>query len=327
MQPLAKGRLHAPRSESGSFPTMLLLTGATGEVGTALLPRLLGDGYAVRCLVRDPRRLGTQRVRVQIALGDLADPPSFRNAMRGIDTVVHLAASIRDQEAGSIEELNGIASWRMVEAAREAGVRRFVFFSALGASTHSRGRFFRAKALAEQAVNESGLSSIVFAPSLVYAPHDRWLTLLERMSALGFTPISGRGRATFQPIWAEDVADCVLSALRESGSGSAADGGDRGRQVPGVRRYELAGPQTLTLDELARVALRALGRSDTLLHVPSALAFRTLSMLDASLGSRMLPSADEIELLEVPMVCARGTADAQALGVAPRRLQAVLSAA
>ena len=118
---------------------MLLLTGATGLVGSALLRRLIAEGTPVRCLVRDPRRLGAQRVRVQIALGDLTDPPSFRNAMRGVHTVVHLAASIRDQPRGSIEELNGIATWRMVRAAQRAGVERFVFFSVLGASTASSG--------------------------------------------------------------------------------------------------------------------------------------------------------------------------------------------
>jgi uncharacterized protein YbjT (DUF2867 family) len=63
---------------------VLLLTGATGLVGSALLRRLTAAGEPVRCLVRDPRRLGPDRVRVQIALGDLADPPSFRNALRGV---------------------------------------------------------------------------------------------------------------------------------------------------------------------------------------------------------------------------------------------------
>src|SRR5688572_13160845 len=116
---------------------MLLLTGATGTIGTALLRRLTARGTPVRCLVRDPRRLGAERVRVQIALGDLADPPSFRHALRGVDTVIHLAASIRDQPQGSIEELNGVATWRMVEAADRAGVEHFVFFSALNASRFS----------------------------------------------------------------------------------------------------------------------------------------------------------------------------------------------
>ncbi len=68
----------------------------------------------------------------------------------------------------------------MVQAAQRTGVERFLFFSALGAHTHSRARFLRAKALAEQAVQEAGVRSIVFAPSLVYAPGNRWLTLLER---------------------------------------------------------------------------------------------------------------------------------------------------
>ncbi len=337
---------------------MLLLTGATGEVGSALLPRLLSAGFSVRCLVRDPRRLGPQRVRVQIALGDLADPPSFRNAMRGVQTVVHLAGAIRDQPRGSIEELNAIATWRMVQAARQAGVRRFVFFSALGASAHHRCRFFRAKALAEQAVIDAGIDHVVFAPSLVYAPHDHWLTLLERLSLLGLTPVPGRGRAAFQPIWAEDVADCVAAALAadrgESGSPAADRGEDRtlapdrseGRtlvadQVEGrppasdrdqgegaarSRRYELAGPDTLSHDEAVRIALRSLGRRPALVHLPASVVAAALRALERAMGTKAPLTWDEAELLQVPMVAARGQADAEALGVRPQRMAAVLGA-
>src|SRR5205085_4801521 len=96
----------------------------------------------VRCLVRDPRRLGPERVRVQIALGDLSEPASFRNALRGVDTVVHLAAAIRDQPRASIEELNAVATLRLLHAAERAGAQRFVFFSALSATLHSQARFF-----------------------------------------------------------------------------------------------------------------------------------------------------------------------------------------
>ena len=295
---------------------MLLLTGATGLVGSALLRRLVGEGTQVRCLVRDPRRLGAQRVRVQIALGDLADPQSFRNAMRGVDTVVHLAASIRDQPRGSIEELNGIATWRMVRAAQRTGVERFVFFSVLGASTHHRARFFRAKALAEQAVAEAELRSTVFAPSIVYAPGDRWLTLLERMALLPAMPVSGRGRAKYQPIWAEDVADCVIAALRDA----PAPGDERNV----TERFDLAGPQTLSHDEIVRLVLRSQDRNRPLLHVPTPIVSRGLRLLEATLGQRAFATWDEAELMEVPMLSSRGTADVESLGVAPQAMRAVL---
>jgi uncharacterized protein YbjT (DUF2867 family) len=297
---------------------MLLLTGATGLVGSALLRRLIVEGRQVRCLVRDPRRLGAQRVRVQIALGDLADPQSFRNAMRGVDTVVHLAASIRDQPRGSIEELNGIATWRMVRAAQRQGVERFVFFSVLGASTHHRARFFRAKALAEQAVAEAELRSTVFAPSIVYAPGDPWLTLLERLALLPVMPVSGRGRAAYQPIWAEDVADCVIAALH-----APPPGGERN----GTERFELAGPQTLSHNEIIRLVLRAQNRGRPLLHVPTPIVSRGLRLLEATLGQRAFATWDEAELMEVPMLSARGTADVERLGVTPQPMGAVLPTA
>src|SRR5437868_14400591 len=120
---------------------MILLTGATGNVGSALLRQLTASGVRVRCLVRDPRRLGPERVRVQIALGDLANPASFRNALRGVDTVIHLAAAIRDLDGASIEEVNAVATARLLRAAERGGVKRFLFFSTIGASAHSPSRF------------------------------------------------------------------------------------------------------------------------------------------------------------------------------------------
>lgn len=315
---------------------MLLLTGATGLVGSALLRRLVAEGQPVRCLVRDPRRLGPQRVRVQIALGDLTDPPSFRNAMRGVDTVVHLAAPTRDQPRGSIEELAAIATWRMVEAAQRAGVEHFVFFSTLGASEHHRARLFRAKALAEQAVREAEMHSIVVAPSLVYAPGDRWLALLERLSLLPVVPVSGSGSAVCQPIWAEDVAACVMAALRGEADESAASEsevdsrsavdereGSMSRD-PVSERYELAGPETLSYDDVIRTALRALGRERPLAHIPTPLVSRALRLLERAVGTSAPVTWDEAELLEANMVSRRGATDAEALGVKPQPISAVL---
>jgi uncharacterized protein YbjT (DUF2867 family) len=304
-----------PAAGRNTVDEVILLTGATGTVGRALLARLTKRGDRVRCLVRDPRRLGVERVRVQIALGDLADPPSFRHALRGVDCVIHLAASIRDQPRGSIEELTGVATWRMVRAAERAGVGHFVFFSSLEAAPHAPARFFRAKALAERAVRESGLAHTIFAPSVVYSPGDPWLTLLQRMSLAPVMALSGAGRAVYQPIWAEDVADCVLAALGRAQDGATGD------------RHELAGPDTLTHEAMVRIALRSFGRPRPIVHVPVGVVRRALRATELLLGPAAFATWEEAELLEVSMTARRGTADAEALGVRPQAMAAVLGAA
>jgi uncharacterized protein YbjT (DUF2867 family) len=292
---------------------MLLLTGATGSVGSRLLPLLLERGEDVRCLVREPRRLGDRRVDVQIALGDLgemSDPYLVRQALRGVDTVVHLAATIRDQPPHRIEELNGLATVRLLRAAERSGVRRFVFFSALNASVAQRTRFFRAKWLAERAIASSPLETTIFAPSIVYDHSDPWVTLLRRFSFLPALPVSGAGKARFEPIWADDAARCVVAAL------------DRG----GRPRYELAGPDVLSYDEMSDLVSRIAGRPRSLVHLPLPLVRAGLIATRSVFGEAVFATWEEAELMEVPMVSERGTADAEELGVKPRRMVDVLEA-
>lgn len=295
---------------------MLLLTGATGSIGSRLLPLLLERGEEVRCLVREPRRLGARRVDVQIALGDLgemSDPYLVRQALRGVDTVIHLAASIRDQPPKRIEELNGLATVRLLRAAERSGVQSFHFFSAIDAEAAQRTRFFRAKWLAEQAVLTSPLRTTVFAPSIVYDHSDPWITLLRRFSFLPVLPVSGEGQAAFQPIWAADVARCVVAALEAE------------RDTDGLtRRYELAGPETLTYDQMSDLVSRIAGRPRPLVHVPLSLVRAGLIALRSLFGEAVFATWEEAELMEVSMTSDRGTADAQALGIDPRRMSDVL---
>jgi len=291
---------------------VLLLTGATGSIGSRLLPLLLERGEEVRCLVREPRRLGARRVDVQIALGDLgemSDPYLVRQALRGVDTVIHLAASIRDQPPKRIEELNGLATVRLLQAAERSGVERFHFFSALDAQAAQRTRFFRAKWVAEEAVLSSALQTTVFAPSIVYDHSDPWITLLRRFSFLPVLPVSGDGLARFQPIWAADAAQCVVGAL------------DAPEPQP---RYELAGPETLSYDQMSDLVSRIAGRPRPLVHMPLSLVRAGLIALRNLFGEAVFATWEEAELMEVSMVSERGPADAQALGVEPRRMGDVL---
>jgi NADH dehydrogenase len=127
-------------------------------------------------------------------------------------------------------------------------------------------------------------------------------------------PLSGPGRAAFQPIWAEDVADCLIAAL---------PGGDRADEAVGAR-FELAGPEVLTYEEIVRCALRSFGRRRLVVQLPRAFVKRTLKLVELLTGPAAFATWDEAELLEVPMISSRGTADAQLLGVEPKPIAAVL---
>jgi NADH dehydrogenase len=292
---------------------MLLLTGATGRVGSALLRRLARSGTPVRCLVRDPRRLGPDRVRVQLAIGDLADPSSFRNALRGVSTVVHLAASERDQPHGTIEEVDGVAVWRLLRAAERSGVEHFIFPSMLGATPWHRSRVLRAKALAEEAVAGADLRTTTLRCSLIYSPGDRQLALIDLLSLLPVVPVTATmARARAQPIAADDVAACIAALATAP---------------PGPERHavlELAGPQELTHREAVEEALRIKGHRRRVVPIPSQLLRRALGAYSALVGPVAFTSPDEADLLAATLVSERGTRDAEALGVRPRRLAEAL---
>lgn len=292
---------------------MILLTGATGSIGSRLLPRLIADGHQVRVLVREPRKLGAHRVDVQITMGDLrelSDPYLLRQAMRGVDTVIHLAASIRDQPPHPVEELNGLATVRLLEAAERTGVKRFVFFSALNASAVQRTRFFRAKWVAERAVANSGLDSTIFRPSIVFDHSDPWITLLRRFSFLPAIPISGNGKSRYQPVWADDVARAVNNSLEGDG--------------PGDHEYELAGPETMTYAEMSELVGKLAGRPRPVVRIPLQLVHLGLTAVHRLVGENAFATWQEAELMRVSMTTPRGPADLESLGVRPRSMEDVL---
>ena len=208
-----------------------------------------------------------------------------------------------------------MATLRLVRAAERAGARRFVFFSALGAEHHSRTRFFRAKALATDAVEASELETVVFAPSIVYAPGDPWITLLERFSYLPAIPVSGAG-----PL--------ALPADLGRGRGRLRDGRPVARTAdrrtaatswPGRRRSPTS--------RSCGWRCRANGRRRRLLNVPLPVVRGSLRALGRVAGPKAFATWEEAELMEEPMTTPRGTADAERLGVSPLPMDAVLGGA
>ena len=212
-----------------------------GRQGVGVHP---GRGGRARARTRArPRLLGPHRVRVQLAFSDLGDPHALRHALRGADTVIHLAATIRDQPPRRVEEVNGLGTLRLLRAAERAGVERFVFFSAMGATRFQRTRFFRSKALAEE---ECGNRRCTRRSS----PVDH----LRPRRSLGHDHAPARAATRTAGVW---IGAGEVPADLGTGRGAVH------RRLAGARgdaRYELAGPEILSHEEMVRLIAAAAGR-------------------------------------------------------------------
>ncbi|WP_210491310.1 NAD(P)H-binding protein [Patulibacter sp. SYSU D01012] len=289
---------------------MILLTGATGATGRRVLDRLLQRGHRVRCLVRNPARLGARRVDVQLALWNLTDTRMPGGAFRDVEAVIHLAGPLRDQPIGQLEELNATASWRLADAAAQAGVGHFVFASALGAGQAADCRFLRAKAVAERVVTDAGavggMPVSVVAPSLVLARGQRWASWAQALSLLPVVPVPAGSSGRSRPVAVGDVADAVLAVL-EGGAPPV------GRPA----RHEAAGPRQLAVQELVPAIHDVVGaRRRRTVALPPGL-------LNAAVAALERPGAadrEELAVLRCDTAGRRGTADLEALGIRPRGL-------
>jgi NADH dehydrogenase len=253
----------------------VLVTGASGLVGTHACRELAARGWKIRALVRDAEKAAARLAGIPVSLitADIRDRDGLAWAMVGTTAVVHLAAIAIERRGQSYEEVNAAATARLVRAALETGVHRFVHMSQNGASSSSPSRFLRSKGLAEDRVRESALEWTVLRPSVIFGPEDEFVNVLARLVRLSplVFPLPGGGRARFQPIAVGDVARAIGEAL------------DRSMTIGGV--YPLGGPAALTLRQMVERILVAMGERRLLVSVPVS-ALRPL----VAAGAQLLPN-------------------------------------
>jgi NADH dehydrogenase len=234
---------------------VILVTGATGFVGGHVVRALVDAGERVRALVRDATSAASlDGVDCELAQGDVTDPESLRAAAEGCTTVVHLVA-ILTGKPGDFDRVMTEGSRSLLDAARGAGVSRFVQMSALGTSEATKDSvpYYRAKWAIEEAVRSSGLGYAILRPSFVFAPDGGALAQFARIAKLApVTPVIGKGTQRLQPIWADDLARAVTLAVRRSDD----------------LLVEIGGPDVVDWNEFWSQLKAALGTRRPALHVP-----------------------------------------------------------
>lgn len=239
---------------------MILVTGATGFVGRALLPKLIETGHPVRCLLRPSRR--TPRLpaglSLQVAIAGLDDPRAMRAALAGVDTIVHLAGAEWRGGAADVTALDVGGTRALLDAALAARVERFVYLSHLGADRASAYPVLKAKGIAEEFVRQSGLGYMIFRSAMLFGAEDRFANVLAAVLKLspGFFLMPGDGRTALQPLWVDDLATCVEWSLSDPAYLN--------------QTFALGGPEFVTLRGLVDILMEVLGVSRAVISVRPA---------------------------------------------------------
>ena len=286
---------------------LVLVTGATGFLGRRVVPELLARRHQVRCLVHSPgrERLFDHR-EVEIHYGSVLNPESLGPAMHGVRSVVHLVGIIRTGRGSSFDRVHRQGTAIVAEAAKEAGAREIIYVSAMGATSDPKYPYLHSKRQAELHITSSGMDYTILRPSVIFGEGDEFLTALAGLVRLGpVAPVIGSGRNRMQPVAVEDVARCVADSV--------------GNSLVKGRTINLGGPHRLSYNDLLEEVALAMGRRLRLAHIPTALAWPAVALLQNVLPRPPVTTA-QLRMLGIRNV-AEGPDMEQAFGFTPKPLR------
>ena len=264
---------------------MILVTGGTGLVGAAVVKELASRGKPVAVMSRDAASIEKRfpDLGIEAREGDVTQPGSLKEAFAGIEAVVNSVqfpnSPIENRGKGwTFEQVDYQGTVNQVEAAKQAGVTRFVYVSGVGAAQDAAQHWFVSKWKAEEAVRTSGITHVIVQPTWVYGPEDvalnRFLGFAKR---LPFVPTFGNGQQLMQPIFVDDLARIIADALDKPEAND--------------QTFEAGGPDRLSMDDVVRTALEVAGKKRPIFHQPAAVGKLMATLLQLLPGPPLTPDS------------------------------------
>ena len=250
----------------------VVVTGASGFIGRRAVAAFARKSPEVRAYIRRPEAASDLRtVGAKVAVGGIRDLDTLEVVMEGAHTVCHLVGGLDLPDERAYEEANLGSVRAALEAARRAGVKRFLFLSYPGASPEASNAYLRLKGLAEDAVLASGLEHVIIRATHTYGPGSRWLEASLEQARRWPALVVGSGRQVIAPVFVEDLVAVLVAA------------DDRERVMSG--RFGLEGPDRMTADEFSDLLAR---RKRPKLHVGPRSAARLARLVGRRVSLTLL---------------------------------------
>ena len=269
----------------------ILVTGGTGFVGRHIIETLLIKGHEVVTLARNTEKAQRFISRdVVVVKGDVLDKESVKKAFPRIDAVIHIVGIIVEARGeGTFRQIHFEGTKNVVDAAIEAGVKRYVHMSALGAEKDALSEYHKTKFMAEEYVISSGLDYTIFKPSVIHGRGDAFVNMYAGMMKLSpFIPVIGDGTIKMQPVYVKDVAKMFCMAVLND------------KHIGKV--YEAGGPQKLSFDEIVDAIAKAKNKRVYKIHLP--IWFMKITAAVMSIFMKKPPiSKDQLIMLQKDNAC------------------------
>jgi uncharacterized protein YbjT (DUF2867 family) len=285
----------------------ILVLGGTGFVGRHLCKELARLEYRVTVPTRDifKAQAAPSVPSLDLVQADVHDEPTLARLVPGHDAVVNLVAILHG-DSFEFERTHVQLVKKITGVCTQAGLRRIVHISALGAGTDAPSMYQRSKAAGEAVLQASGLDWTVLRPSVMFGDGDRFLNVFARLQAiLPVMPLAGAD-TLFQPVWVGDVVSAIVQCLQ--------------RDDTVKRTYEICGPDVYSLRQLVELAGGLSGHRRLVVGLPPPLARLQALLMELAPGPRLM-SRDNLDSMKVNNVATGKLPGLEALGISPRALR------
>ncbi|MEG3659609.1 SDR family oxidoreductase [Arenibacter palladensis] len=228
--------------------TNILLAGATGYLGNYLLNELLDNKNQVIAIVRNPDKLqNSNEDYLEIKQAEVTKPETLRDICKGINTVISTVGITKQKDGLTYMDVDYRANMNLLEEAIKSGVAHFVYVSAINGDKYPDLKIFEAKEKFVAALKSSGLNYTIVRPNGFFSDMGHFL----QMAKSGRVFLFGSGHQKFNPIHGADLARAIVATLDDYN-----------------KELTIGGPDVLSLNDIAKLALTALNKPIKIVHLP-----------------------------------------------------------